>query len=451
MTYRIGDSVASSTSLAVVSDPWACLYEPAGLRQLEELAMVVERAELLCPSHLRGKPADVMLILAMARAMGVSPIWALQSAYVISGKIGWAAQFLIARANESHRFRGPIRWTKQGEGDSFAVTAFATLAETGDDVEFTVTMAMAHAEGWTKRNPKYRTMPDLMLRYRSATLLVRLFCPEVLMGLYERDELVDSGRDDPSPARVVISSAPPPTPTGGTRDRPALPAPSPTSVAPSTPPTVVQAPSERSESGSATDTGSDRTWSRWDAVDWSRDLAAAGLNFETVADLCERAEPPRPRPSAQRADQRAKLLRWLLGTTGRARYDAIATERTETLAAVRSLSIAERRDAAAAAGTGTESGRLSLMELHRLLAAHEELHPMPIAQPDPGGLEGLALAAAITDLVSVLPAGEVHGAGVAAGLPIGPDGPVTDGAPEPMLRRYRQELDARLPEPGGEG
>ncbi len=49
---------------------------------------------------------------------------------------------------------------------------------------------MAEAAGWTK-NPKYRSMPEHMLRYRSATLLIRLYAPEVMHGYSTAAELRD--------------------------------------------------------------------------------------------------------------------------------------------------------------------------------------------------------------------------------------------------------------------
>ena len=52
-------------------------------------------------------------------------------------------------------------------------------------------MAMAKADGWTK-NAKYRSIPEQMLRYRSATWLIRLYCPEVTCGMQSTDELKDS-------------------------------------------------------------------------------------------------------------------------------------------------------------------------------------------------------------------------------------------------------------------
>jgi len=51
-------------------------------------------------------------------------------------------------------------------------------------------MSEAKAEGWTS-NAKYKTLPELMLRYRAATLLIRTHIPEVLNGMHTVEELTD--------------------------------------------------------------------------------------------------------------------------------------------------------------------------------------------------------------------------------------------------------------------
>lgn len=55
-----------------------------------------------------------------------------------------------------------------------------------------VSMQMAKAEGWIdKGGSKWRTMPELMLRYRAGTFFGRLYAPDVLLGLYTQDETLD--------------------------------------------------------------------------------------------------------------------------------------------------------------------------------------------------------------------------------------------------------------------
>jgi hypothetical protein len=101
---------------------------------------------------------------------------------------------MVARANRSGKFRGPLRWRTEGSGAELAVTCYADLV--GDDdgrVEVMLDMKTAKAEGWD-RNPKYATIPEQMLKWRTATWLVRLYCPEMMMGLSTADELEDTRR-----------------------------------------------------------------------------------------------------------------------------------------------------------------------------------------------------------------------------------------------------------------
>jgi hypothetical protein len=53
---------------------------------------------------------------------------------------------------------------------------------------------MAAAEGWTtKKASKWLTMPELMLQYRAAAFFGRVYCPEILNGLYSEQEVTDIG------------------------------------------------------------------------------------------------------------------------------------------------------------------------------------------------------------------------------------------------------------------
>jgi hypothetical protein len=51
---------------------------------------------------------------------------------------------------------------------------------------------MASVEGWsTKKGTKWATMPELMLQYRAAAFFGRVYCPEILNGLYSEQEAMD--------------------------------------------------------------------------------------------------------------------------------------------------------------------------------------------------------------------------------------------------------------------
>lgn len=167
-------------------------------------------ASQLVPPHLRGKKEDCFIAIHMAERLNEDPLVVLQNIHVVSGRAGWSAQYMIGRANRSGVFKGRINWRVTGKGDDLSVVAFATLAETGDIVESpTVDMKMAKAEGWTK-NPKYQSMPEVMLRYRAATFLIRFNCPEVMLGIPTADEVEDvvhSGEISPdAPPRPMMQT-----------------------------------------------------------------------------------------------------------------------------------------------------------------------------------------------------------------------------------------------------
>jgi hypothetical protein len=169
----------------------------------------------LVPQHLKGNSLDegianCAILLALAIETGENPLILMQSAYFVSGKPGWNATYIIAKGNASGRFRDPLDWDVSGSGNALSVRCHATLARTGKEVSATVDMAMAEAEGWTK-NSKYRSMPEQMLRYRSATFLMRLYAPEILLGMRTTDELEDvhaGGESGGTGAMVTVSVAP---------------------------------------------------------------------------------------------------------------------------------------------------------------------------------------------------------------------------------------------------
>lgn len=165
------------------------LTDSAKFEHTWRVAKVFAGSQLI-PAHLRNKVEDVMIALHVAERLKDDPLTVLQSIYLVSGKAGWAGSYMVARINQSGLIKGRITWTETGEGKDLAVTARAVLAETGEEVTATATMQMAIGEGWIK-NAKYQTMPAHMLRWRSVSMLQRLYFPEVMLGMPTAEELED--------------------------------------------------------------------------------------------------------------------------------------------------------------------------------------------------------------------------------------------------------------------
>lgn len=187
-----GNSNGASASAMLPSKPMSAEAERFEIQRRRANSMA---NSVLFPEHLRKGTheqnfANALLVLSLAEELKENALVLAQNIYIVSGKAGWASTYLIAKANASGKFSDPIDWEVKGSGDSLEITAFATVAKTQRRVQATVSMKMAKAEGWTK-NSKYNSMPEQMLRYRSATLLFRLYCPELLLGMRTADELED--------------------------------------------------------------------------------------------------------------------------------------------------------------------------------------------------------------------------------------------------------------------
>lgn len=170
------------------------LMDPAAFQHIQRVAGMYAASPLF-PDHLRkggqtAALANAVLVMNIAERLREDPLTVAQQIYFVGGKPGWAATYMIAKANQHGVFKNPIDWTVKGEGDALSVTAHAELAGTKKKVEVTIDMETAKAEGWT-RNAKYKSMPEQMLRYRSATALIRLYCPEVMIGVPPANEVED--------------------------------------------------------------------------------------------------------------------------------------------------------------------------------------------------------------------------------------------------------------------
>jgi hypothetical protein len=90
----------------------------------------------------------------------------------------------------------------KGEGETLEVQCVAKRVEDQKIVKGTaVSMKMARLEGWTK-NPKYTSMPELMLRNRAATFFGRQYIPDLLLGVQTSEEVVDIQPLDVTPETV---------------------------------------------------------------------------------------------------------------------------------------------------------------------------------------------------------------------------------------------------------
>ncbi len=191
----------------------------SGFEEAQRVASMLTRSSLV-PAAYRAPPeaeagspaarqavANCMVALELARRAGLSPLAVMQNVDVIAGRPSWRATFLIATCNACGRFER-LRFRMSGEGPSRACVAWTRERPGGEELEGPpVSMEMAAAEGWVGRpGSKWRTMPELMLRYRAAALFSRLYAPDLLMGMSSGEEALDAAPEpEPEPAAGGVS------------------------------------------------------------------------------------------------------------------------------------------------------------------------------------------------------------------------------------------------------
>ena len=166
------------------------------------------QAKSLCESDLvpksyqgqKGLP-NCLVALEMSKRMNLSPLTVMQNLNIIHGRPTWSAQFISSQIMGCGRFEN-FDYLVKGEGETLEVQCIAKRIADQKLIKGTaVSMKMARLEGWTK-NPKYTSMPELMLRNRAATFFGRQYIPDLLLGVQTSEEVVDIQPLDVTPETV---------------------------------------------------------------------------------------------------------------------------------------------------------------------------------------------------------------------------------------------------------
>ena len=175
----------------LVNVPKESAFSVDTFEHAQRVAKMLSSSSLI-PKEYQGSIQNTMIALEMANRIGASPLMVMQNLYIVHGKPSWSSSFIIASINACKKF-SPLRFELSGEGEEYGCLAWALDLQSKDRLEGPkVTIKMAKLEGWFDKNgSKWKTMPELMLRYRSAAFFGRLYAPELMMGMNTQEEVVD--------------------------------------------------------------------------------------------------------------------------------------------------------------------------------------------------------------------------------------------------------------------
>lgn len=194
---------AQETTLARLRQPLAPEQQlptvRAGFNDLQGFELMQRQckalaASTLVPQQFQGNLPNCLIALEMAQRIGASPLMVMQNLYVVHGRPGWSAKFLIASFNQCGRFSAVrFEWTGTRDTDGWGCRAWAIEKENGQKIQGPlITIGLAKKEQWYDKNgSKWKTIPELMLLYRAAAWMVNTHAPEISMGLNTAEELGD--------------------------------------------------------------------------------------------------------------------------------------------------------------------------------------------------------------------------------------------------------------------
>lgn len=224
-------------------------FEPRDLTEALHVSQVLVASRLLPRSI--TTPEAAFAVIATGRELGLSAMQALRSVHIIEGKPTLSADLMVAlvkrsdacayfRLIESNGTKAAYETHRKGEPSP---------------TRMTYTLEEARAAGALQKD-NWRRFPAAMLRARCASMLARAVYPDVILGVYDPDELdaptgVVEVTTVPSRIEVPVRRVESPRPTTQTAEPAPVEAPA--------------APAERSEALAAAIT----------AVETAADLRAA--------------------------------------------------------------------------------------------------------------------------------------------------------------------------------
>ena len=180
-------------------------FLPATMAEAMEMAKLMASSNFV-PAHLRGKAGDCLAVVIQATRWDMDPFAVGSKTYFVNGNMGYEAQLLHAVVNSRAPLKRRLRMFYDGEGQTRRCKVLGMLEGEVDELEY---QSPTIAEIAVKNSPLWKGDPDQQLHYYAVRAWSRRHVPEVLLGVYSRDEL-EAGGYGPEHARDVT---PTPRPT----------------------------------------------------------------------------------------------------------------------------------------------------------------------------------------------------------------------------------------------
>ena len=183
--------------------------------KFKSMVEVMEFAKLMAvsgaavPSHLRANPGACLGILIQALEWRMSPFAVANKSYIANDRTAYESQLIHAIVEARAPLKGRLRYRIEGDGDERRCTVFGTFR--GEDSPHSYTSETLaklrdargrNDRGTVKGSPLWEAQPEVQLFYSASRTWARMYCPDVILGIYAVDELPDN-----EPVDVTLSKA----------------------------------------------------------------------------------------------------------------------------------------------------------------------------------------------------------------------------------------------------
>lgn len=213
-----------TTSEIVPVTPAARVLASRTVMTLATLDDVARVASIAARSGLArcSKPEEAAIILMTGMELGLTPMQSLRGIYIVEGRPVLAADTMVAIVTRS----GACRYWRTIETTAERCEIHTQRVDDDTIYRRVWTMDDAKRAGLSGKGT-WAKYPTAMLRHRCAADMAREIYPEILLGMYDPDEISTDGIDArpmPQRSRVEVIQTPetttPPTPTTPTQEPP---------------------------------------------------------------------------------------------------------------------------------------------------------------------------------------------------------------------------------------
>jgi hypothetical protein len=209
----------SEQQISTISSAKDIIFSPSAMQQMSQIAQLMASSVCTVPKHLQGNPGDCFAIALQAAQWGMNPYAVAQKTHIVNGVLGYEAQLVNAIIITNAPVKGRLKYEWIGDWDKYLNGGMQKSHERGLSVKVSGTFIgdtepkvnITYLEHQMVRNsPLWKTDPRQQLAYLGIKRWSRLHCPDVIQGVYSKDELeeIPSEREiNPMPKGEAITSS----------------------------------------------------------------------------------------------------------------------------------------------------------------------------------------------------------------------------------------------------